>query len=113
MDCLFCKIANKKMPVDIVYEDEEILAFKNINPEAPMHFLVIPKRHIEWNDALGAQELLLLSKMIVVAKNIAKEKKIEDAYKMIFNVGKTGHIKHIHLHLLGGWKGDSVPKRNI
>ena len=112
MDCLFCKIINKEMPSDIIYEDEEILGFKNIHPEAPVHLLFVPKKHIEWKDNFDKKDLLLLGTLISIAKKIAIEKKIFQACKLIFNIGKTGHISHIHLHLLGGWKG-KVPKNNI
>lgn len=112
MDCLFCKIINKEIPADIVYEDEEILGFKNIQPEAPVHLLFVPKRHIEWKDKFDEKDLQLLAQLISVAKKIAIKQKIDEAYKLIFNVGRTGHISHIHLHLLGGWK-KRVPMRNI
>lgn len=112
MDCLFCKIINKESPSDIIYEDEGILGFKNINPEAPVHLLFVPKRHIEWKDNFNEKDLLLLGNLISVAKKIAIEKNIFQACKLIFNIGKTGHIPHIHLHLLGGWQKE-VPTNNI
>jgi histidine triad (HIT) family protein len=112
MDCIFCKIINKKIPSEIIYEDEEILAFKNINPEAPIHLLFVPKKHIEWQDELNEKDLSLLTGLISVAKKVATEQDILDACKIIFNIGKTGEISHIHLHLLGGWK-DKIPKHNI
>jgi len=110
--CIFCKIANRDTPVDIVYEDKEILGFKNIRPEAPIHLLFIPKRHIEWKDKFDEKDLSLLAKLISVSKKIAIEQNILQACKLIFNVGKTGHIPHIHLHLLGGWKKE-IPMRNV
>lgn len=112
MDCLFCKIIKKELPSDIVYEDEEILGFKNIQPEAPVHLLFVPKRHIEWKDKFDERNLSLLVGVISVAKKVAIEQKINEACKLIFNVGKTGHIPHIHLHLLGGWK-KKIPMYNI
>ncbi len=111
-DCLFCKIIKRKLPSDIVYENEKILGFKNIEPEAPIHLLFIPKRHIEWKDEFDEKDLQLLAGLIVAAQKIAIEQKINEAYKLIFNVGKTGHISHIHLHLLGGWKKE-IPMHNI
>jgi len=111
-NCLFCKIANKEVPAEIVYEDEEILGFKNIHPETPIHLIFIPKRHIEWRDEFNEKDLSLLAGLILAAKKIAIEQKINEAYKLIFNVGKAGHIPHIHLHLLGGWKGE-IPMYNI
>jgi len=112
MDCLFCKIIKKETPSDIVYEDEAILGLKNIQPEAPVHLLFTPKRHIEWKDEFTERDLQLLARLISVAKKVAVKQKINEAYKLIFNVGKTGHISHIHLHLLGGWKNE-IPMHNI
>jgi len=111
-DCIFCKIANKEMPTDIVYDDEEIVGFKSIRPEAPVHLLFVPKRHIEWKEEFNNKDLELLAGLISVAKKIAVSQKIDEACKFIFNVGKTGEIPHIHLHLLGGWK-EEVSLNNI
>lgn len=112
MECLFCKIVKKETSAEIVYEDKEILGFENIHPEAPAHLIFIPKRHIEWKNKFEKKDLSLFSKLISVAKKIAIERNIFQACKLIFNVGKTGHIPHIHLHLLGGWKR-KIPLRNI
>jgi len=112
MDCIFCKIINKETPADIVYEDETTLGFNNIRPEAPIHLLFVPKKHLEWQGNLSPADSGLISGLISAAKAVAKVKKTADAYKLIFNVGETGHIPHIHLHLLGGWKGE-VSLHNI
>jgi len=112
MDCVFCKIVNKEIPAQIVYEDENILGFENIKPESPVHLLFIPKKHIEWSDNFDKSELTLLSEIIAAAKKVATEKNIFSACKLIFNIGKTGHVSHIHLHLLGGWEKE-VPMNNI
>ncbi len=111
-NCLFCKIANKEEPAKIIYEDEKILGFENIYPETPVHLLFVPKKHLEWEDELGEKDLMLIEKVISAAKKVAIEQNIFEACKIIFNVGKTGHISHIHLHLLGGWKGE-IPMNNI
>ena len=111
-NCLFCKIANKEVPAEIIYKDEEIIGFKNIKPETPIHLLFTPKRHIEWRDEFNEKDLLLLAGLISAAKKIAIKEKIDKACKLIFNVGKTGQIPHIHLHLLGGWER-KIPIRNI
>jgi len=102
--CLFCKIINKEIPAEIVYEDDKVMAFKDINPLAPFHLLIVPKRHIQWEDQFKEKDLLLFSHLIFVAKKIAVKQKINKAYKLVFNIGKTADINHIHLHLLGGWK---------
>jgi histidine triad (HIT) family protein len=108
MDCIFCKIINKEAPADIIYEDEYVLGFKNIHREANVHLLFVPKKHVEWSE----EDLTVLSKVISAAKKVAIDMDIFNACKFIFNIGETGHIPHIHLHLLGGWKGE-VPKNNI
>lgn len=112
MDCILCKIVKKEIPAKVVYEDKEILGFKNINPEAPIHLLFIPKRHIEWKNEFKMKDLSIFSKLILTAKKVALKQKIFSACKLIFNIGKTGHIPHMHLHLLGGWK-KKIPLRNI
>jgi len=105
MDCIFCKIAKKEIPSNIVFEDEDIMAFKDINPIAPVHVLIIPRRHIASVADIKDTDEALMGKMIVAAKKIAEEMKIaENGYKLLFRVGKNGgqEIGHIHLHLLGG-----------
>jgi histidine triad (HIT) family protein len=112
MDCIFCKIANKEIPSDVVYEDQEILGFKNIEPEAPVHLLLIPKKHLEWKDNLGESDFQLLGRLLAIAKDTAQKQNIAPACKLIFNIGKTGHIAHVHLHLIGGWTG-KIPLGNV
>lgn len=102
MDCIFCKIANKEIPSDIVSEDENFVVFKDIKPKAETHLLIVPKKHIEWENEFAREELAILSGLFSVGKAIAINQRIFDACKFIFNVGKTGHINHIHLHLLSG-----------
>lgn len=104
-DCLFCKIANKKIPAEIIYEDKNFISFKDINPKALIHFLIIPKKHIKSINHLKEEDKELIGEMFIVAKNISKENKIaEKGYKLIINVGKGGGqiINHLHLHLLSG-----------
>jgi len=113
MDCIFCKIANKETSAEILYEDKEILGFKNFHPEAPIHLLFIPKRHIEWKDKFEEKSLAILSRLVSAAKKVAIKKNTFWACKFIFNIGKTGHIAHIHLHLLGGWKEGEIPDYNV
>lgn len=112
MSCVFCKISGKELSSQIVYEDKKILGFKNIKPEAPIHFLFIPKKHVEWKSKFAKNDLSLITSLIVAAKKVAIKKKIFGASKLIFNIGKTGEIVHLHLHLLGGWK-NKIPKNNI
>jgi len=102
-DCLFCKIADKEEEADIIYEDEEFIAFKDIEPKAPEHILVMPKEHVDSVKELKTEHKKLAGKLILTAKKIAEEKDAE-GYKIVFNVGKEGGqlIQHIHLHLLIG-----------
>lgn len=104
-DCIFCKIAGGEIPSDIVYEDDDVLAFDDVNPVAPTHVLLIPKRHISTlNDASEADEVLL-GKLMTCAKNIAAKKKLSSSgYRIVTNVmsGAGQSVFHIHFHLLGG-----------
>lgn len=105
METIFSKIIRKEIPADIVYEDEEILAFKDIHPLAPVHVLIIPKREIESINDLEDGDALLMGKMILVAKQIAQDLNIsEKGYKLLFRTGHDGgqEVGHIHLHLIGG-----------
>jgi len=105
--CIFCDIINKKSPAKILYEDDEIIAFPDINPSAPVHILIIPKKHIKSANELEAENQVLLGKMILTAKKLAKENKIDQSgYRLVINTGKDGGqiIEHLHLHLLGGKK---------
>ena len=107
MDCLFCKIINKEIPSQIVYEDDDILAFNDIAPKAPVHILVIPKKHIESHAKLIAEDAELMGKIQMVINKIAKEKGIsESGYRVVINCGEDGgqEVKHLHFHLLGGKK---------
>ncbi|MBZ9569335.1 histidine triad nucleotide-binding protein [Patescibacteria group bacterium] len=102
-DCLFCKIIKKKLPSDIVYESDSVIAFKDINPKAPVHLLILPKEHIPSVNHLKKEDRELMGELILVAQKIAKEKKLK-GYKLIINVGRGGGqlIDHLHLHLLSG-----------
>ncbi len=104
-DCLFCKIAKKEIPSTIVYEDEEIIAFKDINPVAPVHILVIPKKHIESVRNMKKEDELLIGRMFTVINKIAKEQGVsERGYRIITNSGKDSgqEVMHLHFHLIAG-----------
>ncbi|MFH1509732.1 MAG: histidine triad nucleotide-binding protein [Candidatus Nealsonbacteria bacterium] len=107
MDCVFCKIVNKDIQTKFLYEDEQIIAFNSIDPKAPIHILIIPKKHITSINNLEKEDKELVGKIILVAKDLAKEKDISEAgYRLIFNTGKDAGqtVDHIHLHLIGGIK---------
>lgn len=103
MECLFCKIIKKQIPSEILYEDERIIAFKDINPKAPVHFLIVPKKHIPSVNHVEIQDKTLMGELILAAQKIAKERKL-GGYKLMINVGRDGGqiIDHLHLHLLSG-----------
>lgn len=105
MDCLFCKITKKELKSDIVYEDDLVVVFKDINPRAPIHLLVVPKEHIGSINELEPKHQEIISQMILVAKKVAQQLSFADkGYKLIFNVGRDGGqvVDHIHLHILSG-----------
>lgn len=104
MDCLFCKIIDKKIPSDIVYEDEKVLAFKDVNPQAPVHVLVIPKDHIPSTDYLNNSHKELIGHIFLVAKELSKELGLDNGYRIINNCNEDGGqtVAHIHFHILGG-----------
>ena len=107
MDCVFCKIINREIPSNIVYEDDEIIAFKDIEPVAPIHILVIPKKHISSLTELTKEDEAVIGRIYTVINKIAKEQGIfEKGYRVIINCGEDGCqvVKHIHFHLLGGKK---------
>ncbi len=111
MACIFCQIINKEAPAKIVYEDEKIIAFKDIHPVAPVHILVVPKRHIDSVEDLKEEDRGLAGRLILVAKKVARQFSInKSGYKLVFNVGRGGGqiIDHIHLHLIGGWKKNAI-----
>jgi len=105
MNCLFCKIIERKIPSKIVYEDEHVLAFEDINPQAPVHILVIPKKHIATSLEITNDDNELVGLMFQAANRIAKEKKIADrGFRLLMNCNRESGqtVFHIHLHLLGG-----------
>ena len=105
MSCLFCKIVDGDIPCNKVYEDDELLAFRDINPAAPNHVLVIPKKHIGTMNEVTAEDQLLLGKMMLVAKDIAVQEGVDESgYRLTLNTNAEGGqaVYHIHLHLMGG-----------
>ena len=105
MDCVFCKIARKEIPADIVREDDDVIAFRDAHPIAPVHILVIPKKHLASIADISDEDAPLMGKLILTAKKIAEDLKIsEKGYKLLIRVGEHGgqEVGHIHLHLIGG-----------
>jgi len=112
MDCIFCQIVAGKLPSDIVYQDEEVIVFPDINPKAPTHLLIIPKKHIPSLAHLTEAELPLIGHMVNIANRLAKEKGMsERGYRLVVNCGEEAGqiVDHLHMHLLGGQKLPDAP----
>ena len=103
-DCLFCKIGRKEIPAKLVYEDEEVFAFEDINPQAATHLLICPKKHFASLDEAMPTDQSLLGKVQLVAAQLARERKLTAGYRTVFNTGRGAGqtVFHLHLHLLGG-----------
>lgn len=105
MSTIFTKIINKEVPADILFENENVLAFRDINPQAPVHFLVVPKKIIKTINDIEKNDEKLIGELFIVAKDLAKKEGIsEKGYRTIFNCNEHGAqtVDHIHLHVLGG-----------
>ncbi|MHB0939555.1 MAG: histidine triad nucleotide-binding protein [Armatimonadota bacterium] len=104
-DCLFCKIANQQIPVPLVYQDDELAAFRDINPAAPVHILIVPRRHIPGVPALTDADAGMVGKIFRVAAELARQEGIaESGFRVVVNSGPDAgqSVQHIHFHLLGG-----------
>ena len=103
-DCLFCKIIAGEIPSEIVYEDDRLVVFKDINPKAEVHLLVIPRQHIASLDELTPEQDALVAYMLRIMSQLAKAQGLDDGFRTIINTGKgSGQIIfHLHMHLLGG-----------
>jgi len=117
MGCLFCKIIKKSIPSEIVLEDGKFICFKDINPKAPIHLLIVPKKHLSSLERLRKEHKWLAGEMMLFAKKAAAKQGVsKKGYKLVLNVGKGAGqaIGHLHLHLLSGWeKGSKIPALKI
>ncbi len=106
MNCVFCGIVEGVIPSSKVYEDDDILAFRDINPEAPVHILVVPKTHISSCDCITADNSHIIAKIFEMIPQIANQEGLTNGYRVITNVGEDGgqSVKHLHFHILGGKK---------
>ena len=102
-DCLFCKIVDGEIPSSKVYEDDEILAFNDVAPQAPVHFLIVPKKHMESLDDTTDEDAALLAHIMLKIKDIAKDLGLENGYRVVSNNGEDAFqtVKHLHFHILG------------
>ena len=106
-DCSFCKIAHGQMDTSFMFENDHVVVFRDIHPHAPVHLLIVPKRHIRSINDLGPEDDQILAELIMTAKEMAKKEDVDQSgYKLLFNVEKGGGqvIFHLHLHLMGGWE---------
>ncbi len=103
-DCLFCKISDKQIPASVVYEDADVLAFRDISPKAPTHILIIPRKHITSLATLSEDDEKLAGHILFVAKQLAQREGLTNGFRTVFNAGSDGGqtVFHLHLHLLGG-----------
>jgi histidine triad (HIT) family protein len=109
-DCIFCKIAAGEIPSKKVYEDDEILAFHDIQPVAPVHFLMIPKAHVDSLSECGPEPAPVLGRMMALAGRLAREQGAPDGFRTIVNTGRVGRqdVYHLHVHIIGG--PDRLPR---
>jgi len=106
-ECLFCRIATEEIPSDVIYQDDEVFAFRDINPQAPIHVLIIPKTHFDSLVEISDQHVKLMGHLIIIANKLAlKEGLTKSGYRLVINCGSEGGqvVSHLHLHLLGGRK---------
>jgi len=105
MDCIFCKIVAGDIPSDILYRDESVIAFRDIDPQAPVHVLIVPKEHIAYLSDFREEHSALAGHMVAVANRLARSEDIVDSgYRLVINCGEQGGqlVPHLHMHLLGG-----------
>lgn len=103
-DCLFCKIVRGEIPCRKVYEDDDVLAFHDINPVAPVHFMLVPKQHLVSLREADESHAVLLGKMLLLASKLAKEQGLDNGFRTVINSGKGGgqEVFHLHIHVIGG-----------
>ena len=103
-DCLFCRIVSKDVPAQVVLDRDDVLAFRDVNPQAPTHILVIPKKHIPSLEALGDRHGALLTSLVAAANEVAREDGVAGGYRLVTNIGRAAgqSVDHLHLHVLGG-----------
>lgn len=113
-NCLFCKIVRGEIPCRKVYEDDEVLAFHDINPVAPVHFMLIPKPHLASLADADESHAALLAKMLLLAPKLAKEQGLDDGFRTVINTGKGGgqEVFHLHVHVIGGGNIPPMVKRS-
>ena len=112
MTCIFCQIVAHELPTEILFEDEDLAVFKNINPDAPIHLLIVPKRHFDSVNALDEKTADIVAKMVLTAKRLAQQFGIQTGYRLMMNNGREAGqvVYHLHMHLMGGWGRKSAKR---
>jgi len=112
-DCIFCKIVRGEIPCSRVYEDDEVLAFHDINPVAPVHFMLVPKLHLASLTEANDSHAGLLGRMLLLAPRLAREQGLENGFRTVINTGKGGgqEVFHLHIHIIGGINIPPMVKR--
>ena len=103
-DCIFCKIVRGEVPAEKLYEDDDLIAFDDIHPQAPVHFMLVPKRHIASLAEATAEDAPVLGRMLTLASRLARERGSPDGFRAVINTGRIGRqdVMHVHLHIIGG-----------
>ncbi len=103
-NCIFCRIVRGEAPARILYQDDDVTAFRDLHPQAPVHILIVPNRHVAGVSQVGPEDTVLLGKLFVVARQLAEQEEIVDGYRLVVNNGlQAGQtVFHLHVHLLGG-----------
>jgi histidine triad (HIT) family protein len=114
-DCIFCKIVAGQIPSKKVFEDDDVLVFHDIHPIAPVHFLIIPKEHVDSLSEAAPRHQGLLGKIMLLAPKLAREQGLDDGFRTIINTGRGGHqeVFHLHLHITGGDKQATLMKDTL
>lgn len=104
-NCIFCQIVNGLKPANFVYKNKNAMAFHDIRPEAPVHILIVPRKHIRTINDITEEDRGIIADVFYIARDLARQMNTEKGYKLLFNVGRSGGqiIWHVHLHLIGGW----------
>jgi histidine triad (HIT) family protein len=103
--CIFCQIVSRELPAEILFEDKHLVVFRDINPEAPIHLLIVPKTHFDSLNSLDEKTAPIGAQMFLTAKKMAESQGIQSGYKILINCGREAGqaIRHLHMHLMGGW----------
>jgi len=105
MTCIFCQIIDRKLPAEILYEDADVVVFRDVNPSAPIHLLIVPKKHFDSVNSLNEKNVGIYAQMVLIAKDLAAQLGTQSGFRLVTNTGREAGqvIHHLHMHLMGGW----------